>query len=154
MLQYAFFSFLAAMNIWAANIDNTPVLHQTQMGNVSGSFSLGLNANSPSLKSFMMSVSPHQRFYYSAFTVDDNVTGLELGYHPPIETKNFRLGLSIGTAKQQGDVGLHYKYFVGGLKLETAWGPSLHYVRTRGENLYFATYRFACWEAIQLVGGK
>ncbi len=145
-MQYAFFSLFAAINFLAASVDNTPFpYYQADMGNVEESFSLGLNTN-PSPKNFIMSVSPHQKFYYSIFTVDDDVTGLELGYHPPLETKNFRLGFSIGAAKPQGERGFGYKYPAGGIKLETAWGPSLHYARTHGENLFFVTYRFSCWE--------
>ncbi len=82
-MQYAFFSLFAAINFLAASVDNTPFpYYQADMGNVEESFSLGLNTNNPSPKNFIMSVSPHQKFYYSIFTVDDDVTGLELGYHP------------------------------------------------------------------------
>lgn len=144
-MQYALFSLLAAINFYGASIDDAPFLYRADMRNVVQSSSLGLSATRPNFKNFMMSDSPHQRFFYSVFTINDDVTGFELGYHPPLETKNFRLGLSVGMAKPQGR-GVNFKYPVGGFKVETGWGPSLHYVRTHNENLYFITYRFVGWE--------
>ncbi|MBI2052440.1 MAG: hypothetical protein HYT38_02050 [Candidatus Sungbacteria bacterium] len=114
------------------------------MRDVEQSSNMGLNATDPGLKNFAMSVSPHRRIYYSVFTTDNDVTVGELGYHPPFETRNFRLGFSAGGAKPQGQRGIPSKYLAGGFKLETGWGPSLHYMRTHGENLFFVAYRFSC----------
>ena len=148
-MQYVIFSLLAVTNFWAASVDNTPFPYRADMRGVEESSNMGLSAIKPSLKNFAASVSPHRLVYYSVFTVDDDVTGLELGYHPPLETKNFRLGLSAGAAKPQGERGLGYKYPAAGVKLETGWGPAMHYIRTNSENLFFITYRFYCVD-----GGK
>ena len=143
-MQYALFLFAVFANFLAAGVDNTPLPYRADMRWVAQSSSMGLNVTSPSPKSFALSVSPHRRIYYSALTVDDDVTVGELGWHPPFETRNFRLGLSLGGAKPQGKMGFRFKYPAGGIKLESGWGPAVNYVRTNGGNLFFVTYRFSC----------